>query len=232
MRPLPIIALLLALLAGCGPKVTPVAAERELAYSGVPHRAAVARVGESLVAGAERYVLPAFQPAFPGTPPVPDAAPSIYLRPGAVWTVHSRLCDGTLLVEPPAGSLSSALRPGLRLGLRVDRTGRVVGHRPWFDLTRGCRISQPYWGKSRRAAFRPAPAEAVDEFVFDLRYKGMDGTRGVLERTEFKRTGVKGGGTVELPVEERDVVGLPGLEVLIFGLYPDHVRFIVDERPQ
>lgn len=217
--------LALLLLAGCGTKLSPMTAAHEIAINAEPNRALAARVGESLLKGVERFGLPSFEPVFSGAPPVPVSASGVRFEPGGGWVVCGLFDDGTLLLGPPAGMLPQ----GVRLGLRVDRDGRVAGHRPWFDRTSGRRVSQPFWGPFRRAAFRPGEPVVLDEFVFGLTYRGMDGQAGLLERIEFKRTGTRGDRAVEVRVRERDTVPVHGLGVTVFRIYPDHIRYIIEE---
>lgn len=209
------------LLAGCGPKLTPVFAQRELVQSAPLDRASVARVGQSLLNGLDMFVLAAYEPRSPAEVVPPSRMRLPPLAPGQRWIVCCRPDAESVLIEAPR----SFAPKGVRLGLRVDGQGRVAGNRPWFDLSARTRLNQPDW-TGHRLLFAPASPCAVDVFSFDLRYLGMEDGVGVIEYTDFKAAGARP------PEAERMRLGpgsitIHGLTVLIVSIYPDHIRYVV-----
>lgn len=215
---------LAAVLAGCGPKLTPIYAVREMEQSAALNRAESARIGESLLSGLDMFAYAAYSPREPGEISAPDG---VALQPLAVdqqWIAYYRLDDGSLLVEAPR----SVTPEDVRLGLRIDEDGRVEGNRPWFDLKAKSRLAQPSWKGERRFLFIRSGSHAVDTFIFDLKYLGMQDGAGVFEYIDHKVAGAKAPIAEQRVIEPQTNIQMHGLDIRIVAVYPDHVRYVVE----
>jgi hypothetical protein len=212
---------LLALLVGCWPKLTPVLAERQLTGVAPMDRASVAVVGQSMLHGLDIFSFAVFSPREAVVVTPPDHFFVHGLTSDQRWVVCCRADEKSVIVEAP-----KEFAAGARLGLRIDPDGRVVGNRPWFDLTAKARPLQPDW-TGRRLLFARNGSWPVDVFSFDLRYLGMEGGLGVFELSDYKAAGARSASPVRL-VSGPAVVRMHGLDVRLVGLYPDHVRYVVE----
>ena len=211
--------LALCLLSACGPKAYPLAAS-PLAEQPAPlNRVLTARTGQSLLRGAGLLAYPAFAPRAAATLSAPGG--SVSLDPEHPWLALLALEDGTLILE----SGDVPLRRGHRLGLRADRSGTVVGNRPWFDLATKGRVGQPDWAGPRHL-FRPASPFAADAFSFDVIYAGQGERGGVFDCLDARTDGAGGYARREAAAGER--IGLHGLAVVVVEVLPDRVRYRVE----
>lgn len=214
----------LFLLVGCGPKLTPTLAERELMADATMHQAASAKVGESLLGGLDSFGYALYSPRENGALLTPDGVSLGDISPDQEWIAYYQLDDGSLVIEAP-----TFISPDdIRLGLRIDKDGRVVGRRPWFDLKAKARFNQPSWDGERRLLFARNGTYSVDVFVFDITYVGMADGVGVFAYQDFKAIGIKALGSSQIRIEPEQSVQLHGLNIKIFAIYPDHVRYVVE----
>lgn len=224
MKKLTFLIVLTIVLTGCGPKLTPIHAVHELEQSATLDQADSAKVGESLLCGLDMFAYTAYSPRQAGPIPAPHSVALESLEPEQQWIAYYRLDDGSVVIEAPKSLSPEAVR----LGLRIDTDGRVVGKRPWFDLKEKSRISQPSWDGERRYLFVQSGSYAVDTFVFDLKYKGMRGENGVFEYADYKASAAKAPAYQERVIAPKSSVQLHGLDIRIVGIYSDHVRYVVE----
>ena len=217
--------ILLVLLTACGPKLTPLLAEQEVQQNAALDQADVAKIGESLLMGMDMFAYAAYSPREAGvTLLAPDSVSLSELSPEQQWVAYYQLDDGSLIVEAP----KSVALQDMKLGLRIDAEGRVVGNRPWFDLREKGRLNQPSWDGARRLLFVRNGSYPVDVFTFDLRYAGMKDAKGVFDYREYKERGMKPAEYKTLTLGEQESIQLHGLNIRIFEVYADHVRFVVE----
>lgn len=225
MRRLFLLVALVVILAGCGSKLTPMLAQQEVRQSAALDRAESAKVGESLLLGLDLFYYTAYAPREDGMTILSPKRFSVgELDTSQQWVAFYHLDDGSLVVEAP----KSVTPDDIRLGLRIDRQGRVVGNRPWFDLSAKRRLNQPSWDGAPRLLFMLSGAYPVDVFTFDLRYSGMDSGDGLFEYREYKERGLKPAEYRTLRIGEQETFRLHGLNIRIVDVYPDHVRYVVE----
>lgn len=213
------------LLAGCGPKLTPLLAQQSVEQSAVLNNTEAAKVGESLLVGLDMFSYAAYSPRESGVRVLaPHGLEVEPLDSSQKWVAFYRLDDGSLVIE----ALKSVSPESIRLGLRIDDAGHVLGRRPWFDLTDKIRLNQPEWDGQQRLLFVRNGVYPVDVFTFDLRFSGMKNGKGVFAYQEFKERGMRADEHSTLILSEGESVQLHGLKIRIFALYPDHVRYVVE----
>lgn len=214
----------LFILVGCGPKLTPLLAERNLEQTAALDQADSAKVGESMLRGVDVFGFASYSPTNFFDILAPDGVTLIRLLPEQEWVALFRLDDDTIVVEAPA----SVTLEDLRLGLRLDADGSVVGFRPWFDLRTKRRLQQPHWGGSHRQLFAKGGMYFVDVFPFDLRYAGKNGKAGMFDYLDYKQDGLQSVDYKRIEIMPKETVQLHGLIIRITHVYPDHVRYIVE----
>ena len=212
--------LILLMLVGCGPRLTPTLAERVVEPEMAALRTGSAAVGESLLQGDDRFVYAVYSPLTQTAVPVPDRVEAAGLEPGQQWVAFYRLDDSTLVAEAPDGFV----RGDERLGLRMDKAGMVVGNRPWFDLRAKARPGQPDW-TGPRLLFREAGEYPVDAFAFDVRYAGGRDGDGLFDVRDFKEAGMKPAEWKRVVVAPGGTLSLHGLAVRVIEALPESVRY-------
>lgn len=212
---------LLAVLAGCAPRFSPVLADYQLRAEPAPSIEAEVAPGQSLMTVLDRFVQPAYSPRVAMTPAAVEGGSPGPMDPEGLWVNWWRLDDGTLLLSAPAYYARG-------LGLRVDESGTVAGRLPWFDLRRKVRPRQEPWGERMRSVFRPVEPVPLDIFQFDLLYGGMEQGEPVLLLRDFKHGGPY--------VNESRIVGaeafsLRGIEVRVLEASEGRLRYRIAPIP-
>ncbi len=227
MKPSIGLVILALLLTACGPRLHPTLAQRELECSAALDTDGSAKVGESLLAGLDMFVYPAYAPREALAPPSPNNLDLAPLDPERKWLVGYELDDGSLIIEAPA----SLAPENTRLGLNIDERGKVTGRRPWFDLKGKRRFAlQPAWDGFRRLLFMPAESSPVDIFSFDLRYTGQDGKLGVFELLDFKHPRTTGQKRERIRIPEGREIRIHGLTIEIKSVGPEAVLYNVKRK--
>lgn|GEM_PF-6906960 len=224
MKKLILFAACLFILVGCGPKLTPLLAERSLEQTAALDHVDSAKVGESLLRGLDVFGFAIYSPTESLDVLAPEGVTLNRLLPEQEWIALFRLDDDTIVVEAPA----SVTREDLRLGLRLDAAGSVVGFRPWFDLRTKRRLQQPHWGGRYQRLFEVSGMYLVDAFPFDLRYVGKKGKAGVFNYLDYKQDALQPGDYKRIEIMPKESLQLHGLIIRITHVYPDHVRYIVE----
>ena len=218
-----LILALAATLAGCGPKLTPVLADHAQRQAPATGTTNIAQKGETLFKGLEMFTYDVYSPRETIAPLLPNGVDMKPLAPDQKWIAYYVLDDGTLIVEAPRFTA-----PGdMRLGLRVDADGRVVGNRPWFDLGKKSRPHQPSWDGARRYLFQPAGKYLIDLAEVDVRFMGAAEGEGVFE-FRVRLNSFKGAEYEERFFRPGESLEVSGARILFMEIEPEFVRYAVE----
>lgn len=218
---------LLMLPTACTPAMQPLLAHRKLERLALSGETNTARIGESMLSGLDMFAYPAYAPREAFILPEPKGVSLFPATPAQKWIAGYQLGDGSLIIEAPA-SISTQ---GIRLGLSIDQRGKVIGRRPWFDLTEKGKIAtQPAWDGFRRLLFVPCRPFPVDIFSFDLRYAGMRDGRGAFDYLDMKHPRTNGQERKTVLLSEGEKIHIHGLTIMIQSLTPERVNYLAKKE--
>lgn len=203
---------------------------RLLVETDVPlNQSVTANVGEIMMSGTATYLIDVYSPIEDMDVLIPYDVPVNPMPRNVGWGAFFQFEDGSLVIEAPNTFTSKEYR----LGLRVTKSGYVLGKYPWYDLNSRSQIPQPSWEGKRRQLFFRGGDFAVNTIAFSEQYNGQgycngaSGCAGLFEYREGKPSELEKSASSRVIMGDEDMIFLWAHQIDVQSIEKKYVKYVV-----